>query len=193
MKPVLLLVACHLPFILCCQGDVEGRWKMESGLSTSSRFNTYFSYNLRTVSPRFKWSNRDLSEEEEKHPEKFRKARFMFELIYKPPLNVFGMSCNVQYRLLKYKKLSLEAYAGLKFFIVPSPDFVIKSYYSPTINKGVWYINEGLILQFNLGVIAPFADIGYDGIFTLGAEFDFHKIYKNPKRRYKLHARPVSD
>jgi hypothetical protein len=36
-------------------------------------------------------------------------------------------------------------------------------------------------------MLSPFADIGYDGIFTVGTELNLRKIYRKPKGRYKLH------
>jgi hypothetical protein len=72
----------------------------------------------------------------------------------------------------------------VKFFFVPGPDFIDIPYLSK--GKDLWYMNMGLLLQLNLGIVAPFADIGGDGIITVGTEFNFHKIYRKPKRRYRL-------
>ena len=130
-----------------------------------------------------------MTEDEEKHPEKFKNTRLMIELIYAPPLKVLCTGFNVQSRLLKYKRLSLEVYGGMKFFFVPGPDFVTIPYLKG--GRELWYMNLGLICQLDLGIIAPFADIGGDGILTVGTELNFHAIYKKPKKRYKLHTRTV--
>lgn len=170
-----------------CQDVVEGRWTFEGGASTNNSFKESYSINLRYISPKFQLSNEDhyWTEEEGKHPEKFKKARFMFELLYTPPFEVLGTGLNLQYRILKFKRLSLEVYGGLKFFFVTRPDF------GSGTNKGIWYINDGLICQLNLGMIAPFADIGYDGIFTIGTEVNFYSIYKKAKKRYNLNLKTV--
>ncbi len=47
-------------------------------------------------------------------------------------------------------------------------------------------MHMGILCQLNLGIIAQFADIGGDKIFTIGAEFNLYAIYKKPKNRYKL-------
>lgn len=166
-----------------CQDVVEGRWTIECGASTNNRFKESSIINLRYISPKFQISNEDYywTEEEGKHPDKFKKARFMIELLYTPPFEVLGIGLNLQYRILQYKRVSIEVYGGLKFFFVTRPNFGIGN------GKGMWYINDGLICQLNLGMIAPFADIGYDGIFTIGTELNFYSIYKKAKKRYKLH------
>jgi hypothetical protein len=168
-----------------CQDVVEGAWTIECGASTNNAFKKSSSINLRYISPKFQLSNKDhyWTEDEGKHPEKFKKARFMIELLYAPSFEVLGTGLNLQYRILRYKRLGIEVYGGLKFFFVTRPDF------GSGTNKGIWYINDGLICQLNLGMIAPFADIGYDGIFTIGAEMNFHSIYRKAKKRYKLHLR----
>lgn len=108
----------------------------------------------------------------------------MVELIYQPPFKVLCTSFNVQSRFVRYKKLSVELYGGMKFFFVPGPDFVTIPYLKA--GKELWYVNIGLLLQLNLGMFSPFADIGGDGIMTVGTEFNYHKIYRKPKSRYNL-------
>ncbi|MES2513800.1 MAG: hypothetical protein V4580_06620 [Bacteroidota bacterium] len=108
----------------------------------------------------------------------------MFELIYTPPFKVLCMGANIQYRFLKYKRLSCEVVGGMKFFFKTGPDFA-------TIRplkkkKDVWYINFGLITQLDLGVVSPFADLGGDGILTVGTEVNLRAIHRKPKKRYKL-------
>ena len=182
MKPILLLLTCHLSLTALCQDVVEGRWTFEGGASKNVFLNESYSINLRYISPKFELSgeNHYWTVEDEKHPEKFKKARFMFELLYAPPFEVIGTGFNLQYRILKLKRLSVEVYGGFKFF------FVTRSYFRSGSSKGTWYINDGLICQLDLGVIAPFVDIGYDRILTIGTEMNFHAIYRKPKKRYNL-------
>lgn len=107
--------------------------------------------------------------------------------MYSPPINNLCTGLNVQYRILKFKKVSLDAYGGIKFFFIRSADFAIKRPFVKGSSKGIWYLNAGLILQANFGIASPFIDIGYDGIFTAGTELNLHKIFRRPKGRYKLH------
>ena len=83
----------------------------------------------------------------------------------------------------------MDVYGGLKFFLVPGPDFGTISYLKA--RRGLWYMNMGLIFQLDLGIIKPFADIGGDKIFTVGTELNFKAIFKKTKKRYKLNARPA--
>lgn len=185
MKIHLLYILCGVTSSLFSQSSVNGPWKIECGASTSNPLTELSCFNLRCVSPRFKWSHEDyFTEEEEKNPEKFKKARLMIELIYRPPIKVLCTGINVQYRLMNRKRLSLEVYGGYKFFFIPGPNFGD----IPPLNgkKDINYMNFGLICQINLGFISPFIDIGRDSIITVGAEFNFRGIYKNPKRRYNL-------
>lgn len=180
-----------MPLLQLGQETLEGPWHMEFGASTNTAFKQHSFLNVRLISPRFKYTNDDWTEEMEKHPERYKKARFMFELIYAPPLKVFCNSINLQYRVLKLKRLTLEVYGGIKFIFAGPNDLIPNLKVAETANKTGWYINEGLICQLDLGFIAPFADIGYDGIITIGSEFNFRKIYRKTKRRYKLHTREV--
>ena len=184
MKSTLVLIICLWSLSLFCQTVVGRQWTMEFGSSTNNFFTRSSSLNLRCLSPRFKWSNYELTAEEEKKPEPFKNTRLMIEVIYAPPLKVLCTGFNVQSRLLGSKKFTLEIYGGMKFFIVPGPDFVSIPYLKA--GRELWYITIGLICQLNLGMISPFADIGGDGIFTVGTELNFHAIYKKPKKRYKL-------
>jgi hypothetical protein len=109
----------------------------------------------------------------------------MIELIYTPPFKVFCTAFNVQSRIVRYKRFSMEIYGGMKFFFLTGRDYKVPN--TRGINKGdVWYMNLGLLWQVDLGLIAPFADIGGDKIITIGTEVHFSKIHRNPQRRYKL-------
>jgi hypothetical protein len=186
MKSILLVIVCLLPLSIFCQEVIKERWRIESGVSTNNFFKKSSILNLRYISPKFRLSDNDWTEEEERQPEKFKKARLMFELIHTPPLKVLCTGLNLQYRILKYKRVSLEIYGGFKFFFVAGPDFIMRPQYVKGTKKGVWYINDGLILQFDFGIISPFVDIGYDGMVTIGTELNFHNIYRKARKRYKL-------
>lgn len=186
MKFTILFALCYLPLTVFCQAVIEGKWTTECGVSTMNVLKKSTALNLRYISPRFRWSDNDLTEEQEKHPEKYNKTRIMFELIYSPPIANLCTGLNVQYRILKYKKVSLDMYGGIKLFFTRSKDFAIKRPFIKGSSKGIWYLNAGLLLQANLGIIAPFVDIGYDGILTVGAELNLNKIYRKPKGRYNL-------
>jgi len=188
MKLTLLLVMCHLSLSLFCQSTTRQPWTIECGETTNDVFKTSSSINLRYISPRFKWSNYELTEEEEKHPEKFRNARLMFELIYTPPLKVLFTGFNLQFRVLKYKRLNVEAYGGMKFILAAPPNFLVNS----KLNKQGWYFNTGLLCQLDFGILAPFADIGGDSMITIGTELNLHYIHRKPKKRYKLHQRAIN-
>ena len=187
MKSILFLTLCSLS--LFGQVSIKGPWTIECGVSTNTFFKRPASLNVRYISPRFKWSDYELTAEEEKKSEKFKNTRLMIELIYSPPLKVLCTGFNVQSRLLGSKRLTMDIYGGIKFFWVPGPDFVKIPYLKA--GRELWYMNLGLILQLNLGIISPFADIAGDGILTIGTEVDFHKIYRKPKRRYKLNSKTI--
>ena len=186
MKLILFATACNVSLSLFGQAVIGRPWTFECGASTSSVFQKSPSLNLRYISPRFKWSHYELTEEDEKHPEKFKKARLMFEVIYSPPLSVLCAGINAQYRFVNYKKFSVEFYGGLKFFIIPGADFATIRPLRER-NGEIWYMTMGLLMQLNLGRIAPFIDIRGDGIITIGSELNFHSVDRKSKTRYKLH------
>lgn len=172
-----------MPFF--CQESLQGRWKLEVGSSSTDLFKTKPAFNLRYVSPLFKYNTVDWTEEMEKHPEKYKRARFAFELVYARPIRIFCSAANIQYRLLKFKRLTLEAYFGLKFIFVAPLDYIPNKSLAEAIDKSGWYGNVGLIIQMDLGFISPFADAGYDGMFTFGTEIDFQPVYKKLKKKFR--------
>ncbi len=183
MKQSLVVIACHLVLSQFGQAVIEGPWSVELGQSSCTFFSTSPSYNIRLVSPRFKWSDYELSDAEQKRADDFKNTRLMMEVIYKHPLKVLCTSLNVQSRFIKYKRFSMDVYGGMKFFFVPGPEFSRIPYLK---KRETWYMNFGLLAQVNMGIIAPFADIGGDGVITIGSEFNLHKIYRKPKNRYNL-------
>lgn len=186
MRSTLALITCHLALSQFGQAVIDGPWHLAVGASNNTFCRQPSSYNIRIVSPRFKWSDYDLSEAEEKHADDFKNTRLMVEVIYRQPLKVLCTSLNVQSRFIKYKRFSLDIFGGMKFFVVPGPDFSKIPYLK---KRQIWYMNIGLLAQLNLGVIAPFADIGGDGVITVGSEFNFHAIYRKTKKRYKLRSK----
>ena len=188
LRSIYVLVLCHLALSQLSQVEVKGPWTFECGMTTISAFREPSSINLRYISPRFKWSE-DWNEDEEKYPDKYRNTRIMLELIYGPPKKLICTAFNVQTRLLGTRRFSLNMYGGIKFFILTSPEYKR----IPFLKGGreIWYMTAGLIGQLNLGAIAPFIDLGGDGIITVGTEINFRKIYRKPKRRYNLNSKAV--
>ncbi len=139
MKIQILFVLNILPLAFFCQATIEGKWKLEHGVSTMSNFNKSSAFNLRYISPKFRWSDDDLTEEQEKHAELYNKTRIMFDLIYSPTITNFCVGMNVQYRIFKYKLLSLESSNGIKFFFIRGDNFAIKRPFIKGSSNGVWY------------------------------------------------------
>ena len=73
-----------------CQIDSKETWSMEFGASKNISYNNFTGVNLRIVSPKFQITGEDpyWTEEEEKHPKRFKKFRFNVELMYAPAFNV---------------------------------------------------------------------------------------------------------
>lgn len=185
-----ILLFGHFSLALYGQVAIKGRWNLEAGLSTSNAFQKSSSFNLRYISPRFNWSEEEL-EGDEKKLDEFKNMRLMAELIYTPPFNVLCTGFNAQCRFMHYKRLSVEIYGGMKFFLITGPDFVVPN--RGNSSRGdVWYLNLGLQCQVNLGIIAPFVDFGGDKILTIGTEVNFRSKYKKPKKRYNIHSRKVT-
>lgn len=187
LRSSLIIVFCNCALSHFGQVDIKGRWTPEFGMTTISAFREPSSLNIRYISPRFKWSD-EWNEDEEKYPDKFRNTRMMVELIYGPPKKLICTAFNVQSRLLGTRRLSLNMYGGIKFFIITSQEYKAISYLKG--GREFWYMSVGLICQLNLGVISPFVDLGGDGIMTVGTEVNLRKIYRKPKKRYKLKTKP---
>jgi hypothetical protein len=187
MRYWLLIVLCLFYLSENAQVNIKGPWTGEVGASTNTGFERW-SLNLRYISPRFRWSE-EYIEDEDKHPE-LKGMRLMVEVIYTPPFKVFCMSFNVQYRLVKVGRFSGELYGGPKLFIVTGPDFT-----TPRTKIGqrsdIWYLNMGLLCQLDLGIVGPFVDFSGDRILTVGTEVNLRAIYKRPKGRYHLKTQPA--
>ncbi len=191
MRSFLLSIFCFLSLLQFGQTSIKGPWTIAGGVSSNNGFKGSSCINLRYISPRFKWSEEYIPEEEI-NPEKFKNMRLMLEFIYNPPLKVLCAGLNAQYRLMRLKKLSLNITGGLKFLFVPGPDFVSPSYRPGHKDEG-YYMNMGLMCQLDLRIIAPFVEFGGDYILTVGTEVNFHKIYRKPKSRYNLRKRSVEN
>ena len=184
MRSILLFIFFHISAALFCQVSIKGPWTAQLGASTNKGFKESTQINIRYISPRFRWSE-DWDPEEEKDPDKFRNMRIMLELIACPPAEAICAGFGAQYRLVKFKRFSMYVNGGLKFIIKPGSDFVTPRYRA-NHSDDAWYVNMSLISQLDLGFILPFVDIGGDGIFTVGSEFNLRKIYKRTKRRYNF-------
>jgi hypothetical protein len=182
MKQSLFFILCQLCLTALCQEEIEGPWTVECGVNPFTSSIKYPALNFRYISPRFRISTEDWTEEEERHPDKFKNGRLMMELMYTPPFRFFGSSFNLQYRFVKSGRLSIEAYGGPKLIFVTPSDYVINPGAEGT-RKEAWYINFGLLFQFELGLIDPFVDIGKDRLATIGAEIDLHAIRKRIKKK----------
>lgn len=185
MKLTLIATLCLLHLIAFSQVEVKGKWNLQAGVSS----NTWFTYgkpcvNIRYVSPRFKWSEEWNGEKEEKDPEPFKNMRIMFELMVGPCFRVICTSANAQYRLIKCRRFTTYITGGLKFLLVTKADYAIPNYRKG--NGGGWYMNMGLLSQFDLGRVSPFVEIGGDRILTLGSEVRLHRIFKKTRSRYNL-------
>lgn len=187
MKSSFLLTIFHLPLVLFCQETIQEPWKSGFGASPIIFLKTIPGINMRCISPSFKFSNENLKEEEEE--KKTKDFRLAFELLYVPPSKILGTAIKMQYSVIKKEKISMEAYIGPKLFFIVGPDFINTKRFQKSKNR--WYYSLGIILQAHLGVASPFFDIGKDGTVTIGTELNFHAIYKQPKRRYKLRQREL--
>ncbi|PBQ32542.1 hypothetical protein CNR22_12425 [Sphingobacteriaceae bacterium] len=159
---------------------------MEAGVSYYD-FKRFPILNFRYISPRFRLvgESHEWSEEEEKHPEKFTRGRLMMEVFYRPVVPFLGASFNVQYRLLKYKKLHVEIYAGVKVIFLHERGYIVNPALKTENVKDSWYFNPGFIFQLDLGAVGPFADVSGDGIVTFGTELNIHLICKKIKKQFR--------
>jgi hypothetical protein len=176
---------------LFSQVDVIGKWNIQGGASSNNAFSKGKPcVNIRYVSPRFKWSE-DWNLDEETQADKYRNMRIMLELMCGPCLRTVCSSVNAQFRFIKCRRFTTYITGGVKMLFISGSDFNSPGTRRNGKDAG-WYMNMGLLSQFDLGVVSPFIDIGGDRILTIGTEVKFQRIYKGPKRRYKLHAKASS-
>jgi hypothetical protein len=191
-----------------CQKSEDNPWHLTYGV-TKDIFNPLFNaYSLRTFSPRFKVQTRDeyWTEEEEKHPAQFKNYRFLFEFTYAPAYSIayhynkysptlhfknvtqYQLSGNILKKIYQYKVFSIEWVGGMQLFFVTNPDYGLINY------QRFYRCYIGSLMQFDLGMISPFMDIGMNFIYrvdanlvyTVGTKLSLSPIYKGLKRKYKL-------
>jgi hypothetical protein len=174
-----IIVSCHT---YCQEGD---RWALGLG-KTIGGLNFY---NIRIISPYFKYESTDdyWTEEEEKNPEKFKKGKGMVEMLIPQKYDstwtpIFLFSSNMYYCFVKKKYLAASAFGGITAVL----DFstLHRGYYGPPNSSGI-VPNAGLNLQFNFVFVLPYIEVSLTGL-TIGSELRLSKIYRNPKRRYHL-------
>lgn len=146
---------------------------------------------LRLTSPSFKFENKDdfWSEEENIHPNRFKKNKFVSEVFvlntFKrnayAPLTIWSLS--VYHTFKKVKFISFAAIAGFRHSGV----------YKNTNNGygirelGSSKLGFGLSVQFDLRFIIPYIEITDSYNLTVGAELHLKNIYRKLKRKYDLH------
>lgn len=191
-----------VPYSVFAQYNGEKHWDILYGLSKNFVSREFKGYNLRFVSPPFKIETGEeyWTDEEEKNPDKFKKYRFMFELMYvssytdsfqvypKPSalyhfkdVKQYFFSGNILYSIINYKRLKMEVSCGLQMFFLINPDFGLINF------RRFYNYNVGLFTQLEFEIISPFIDIGLNGICTFGTKFSFEPIYSKIHRKYKLH------
>lgn len=101
----------------------------------------------------------------------------------------YQLSGNVLKRFYGYKRFSMEWVGGMQFFFLTNPDYGLINY------QRFHRLYIGSLIQFDLGVISPFMDIGVNFIhkvdanliYTVGTKLSLSPIYRGMKRKYKLH------
>lgn len=166
-------------------------WSMGFGMSKGC--GELYYYNIRLISPRFKFETTDdyWTAEEEKQPAKFKKSKFLFELlipqnmpetVYKPECI---LSCNVSHRFFKAKFIDLTGIVGLSYGI---NTITMRQGYGPPSNEKI-RLTFGSRIEFDFRYVIPYMEIsaaGYNGYITGGMEFRLRKIYRKLNRRYDL-------
>jgi hypothetical protein len=204
-KNTIALLCCNLFFvpILFCQDkkEAEENWMTELGYTQQLVLDStghlkksdLKGFNLRFMSPRFEVKTDDThwDEEREKNPDKFKKAAFCLEMMYAgkhhdSDLNTvseFSLSGDFYYALVRYKKFTLDAVAGLKLHFITSPDYGVVNF------RKIYFWDCGLSAQLDLGFIVPFIDIRRMGYYTIGTAIRLHPVYQKPRKHYKAHKR----
>lgn len=167
----------------------EGRWAAGLGVSTYGIGKSYF--NIRVISPFFKYEDTDKSDNEkgEKKFEKTKRGKFAFELII-PPINSddnkgFLLAENVYYRFIKKKFLSVSGLGGVFFMKGLTP--LRKNYFGYENTFGLGY-NVGVSIQTDFGFAIPYLEFSKTGL-TIGAEFKISKLKLSKITHLKLRRR----
>lgn len=148
-------------------------------------------FGIRFISPNFKieTDGEYWTEEKEKHPEKFKRARFFYELMYAPKHQVddltdvteFSTNADLTYSILHLRRFNLDAIGGLKLFFQYSSDYGLINF------KKIYYWDCGAAAQLDLGFVVPFIEIRRFSYCTAGIEVRLHPVYRKPKRKYNIH------
>ncbi len=166
-------------------------WTTAFGYTRSASSNLFNGIDLRFISSRFQIETEDdyWTEEKEKNPEKFKKARMYFDFMYAPrhslgdlnDVSEFSTNADILYSLLHGKHFSIDVIAGMRFYFQESKKYGLVNF------KKVYYWDSGFSAQWNFGFIAPFIEIKRGLYYTIGTEIRLHSVYRKPKRKYKIH------
>ncbi len=165
-----------------------GPWSIGLGSSKSILQTNY--YSIRFISPRFKFETTDdyWTEEQEKHPSKFKKDKFLFEVLIAKKLNenIYSpqsiVAASLYHSFIKAKFVQVAGSVGLKYAINTT---TMRHGFGPASNEKIG-LCFGLMTEFNLRFILPYIDFNAAGYVTVGAEFHLRKIYRKLNRRYDL-------
>lgn len=159
--------------------------------STGNKRSDLKGFGIRFISPNFKieTDGEYWSEEKEKHPEKYKKARFFYELMYAPKHTVddltdvteFSTNADITYSILRFWRFNLDAVGGLKLYFQYRHDYGLLNF------KKVYYWDYGAAAQLDLGFVVPFIEVRRFRYYTAGIELRLHPVYKKPKRKYHIH------
>lgn len=159
--------------------------------STGNKRSDLQGFGIRFISPNFKIETEDeyWTEEKEKHPEKFKRARFFCELMYAPKhqlddltdVTEFSTNVDLTYSILHVKRFNLDAVGGYRLFFQYSPGYGLINF------KKVSYWDCGAAAQLDLGFVVPFIEVRRFVYCTAGIEVRLHPVYKKPKRKYNIH------
>ncbi|MEO5644027.1 MAG: hypothetical protein ABIQ40_16995 [Bacteroidia bacterium] len=198
-----VIIACTC---FCQDGNEPGSWTTQIGYTRQHRAHddtaalrwTYMNgYDVRFISPNFKIETDDeyWTEEKEKKPEDFERARFFCEFMLAPKHRVDGLTdvtelvinADLIYSILHIRRFNLYAEGGLKTFFRYSNNYGLVNF------KKVYYWDYGATAQLDLGYVVPFIELRRYRYCTAGIELRLHPVYKKPKRKYHLHnkRRPV--
>ncbi len=163
-----------------------------------NRWSALRGFGIRFISPNFKIETDEeyWTEEKEKKPGKFKKARFFCELMYAPKHSVDDLkdvtecsaNANMTYSIFHYRRFNLDAIGGMRLFFLYSAEYGLLNF------KKISYWDCGAAAQLDLGFVAPFIEVRRFRYYTAGIELRLHPVYKKPKRKYHIHKKrfPVS-
>lgn len=178
---ILLLASCFRSY---GQGKFypDDRWSYAIGYSNNVLFNAY---ELRLVSAWFKiqTQNDSWSEEEEKHPEKFKKARFCMMMSFSTINFIPGyFTPRLEYRIAHLGRATAFATGGAQFPL----------HFNVDARKAL-IATIGILGQVQLGPVSPYADVRIDTneefYLSGGLRISPAKTETHYKKRYHLNRR----